>query len=137
MKTLLSLLFLTVLGAAAFADIQNPPAAEQGPLRKLGRGTSNILFGLTEMPLTMCNVNELEGNNAAFSYGIVKGWHRSVYRFGLGWYEVVTFPIPHYKHSYRAPYPPNIPWIHNGYTEFVPEMGFESRLDYCREYGAY
>ncbi|MEI6350138.1 MAG: exosortase system-associated protein, TIGR04073 family [Verrucomicrobiota bacterium] len=134
MKTLLSLLTLAILGTAAIADIQNPPAAEQTPIRKLGRGLSNILYGISEMPYTICSVNDDLGNNAAFSYGVVKGLHRSVYRFGMGWYEVVTFPIPHYKHSYRQPYPSNIPWIHNGYTEFPPELGNESRLDYVREY---
>ena len=135
MKTLLSLLTLALLGTAAFADIQNPPAAVQTPIRKLGRGLSNMIYGISELPYTTCTINQEEGNNAAFSYGVLLGFHRSVYRFGMGFYEVVTFPIPHYKHSYRQPYPSNIPWVHSGYTEFPPELGYESRLNYVREYG--
>ncbi len=137
MKTSLCLLFTLVFAVAAYADIQDPPAADYGPTRKLGRGLSNIFFGITELTTTICAINDREGNSAAASYGIVKAFGRVFFRFGAGWYELVTFPAPLYKASYRPFYRSNIPWIHGGYTEFPPEMGFETRYSYARYYTTY
>ena len=137
MKSLLSFFVFIALGAAALADIQSPPAAQQTPVYKLGRGLNNVLYGITELPYAMVNVNNDKGNNAAWSFGIVRGLERTFFRFGVGWYDIFTFPVATYKDSFRQPYPSNIPWIYNGYTEWVPELGFESRLNYCREYRPY
>ena len=131
MKSLLTILLAVAFGAAAYADIQAPPMTDMGPTRKLGRGLSNLLFGFTELPYTVSKVNDSEGNAAALGYGVVKGVGRSLFRFGIGWYEVLTFPAPCYKSSYRPPYASNIPWTLSGYQEFPPELGFESRYDYC------
>ena len=103
MKTLLSLFALTLLSASAFADIQDPPMNDQGPTRKLGRGLSNIFFGITEIPHTIAQINEREGNAAAASYGVVKGVGRFFQRFHYGVYELFTFPFPTVKGSYRPP----------------------------------
>lgn len=130
MKSLLTILLAVAFGAVAYADIQAPPMTDMGPTRKLGRGISNVLFGFTELPSTMTKVNNKEGNSAAFSYGITKGVGRSLFRFGIGWYEIVTFPAPCYKSSYRAPYRSNIPWINGGFEEFPPELGWNSVYDY-------
>jgi len=131
MKSLLTILLAVAFGAVAYADIQAPPMSDMGPTRKLGRGISNVLFGFTELPNTVCKVNERQGNAAAFSYGVTKGIGRSLFRFGIGWYEIVTFPAPCYKSSYRAPYRSNIPWINGGYEEFPPELGWNSNNPYC------
>ena len=130
MKSLLTILLAVAFGAAAYADIQAPPMTDQGPTRKLGRGVSNVLWGSAELPYTMCKVNDAEGNNAAWGYGVVKGLGRTFFRFGTGLYEIFTFPFPCYKSSYRPPYPSNVPWILSGYTEMPPELGFETRYDY-------
>ena len=130
MKSLLTILLAVAFGAVAYADIQAPPMTDMGPTRKLGRGISNVLFGFTELPSTICKVNNKEGNSAAFSYGVTKGVGRSLFRFGIGWYEIVTFPAPCYKSSYRAPYRSNIPWINGGFEEFPPELGWSSVYDY-------
>jgi putative exosortase-associated protein (TIGR04073 family) len=121
---------LVVFGTAAYADIQAPPMTEMGPTRKLGRGFSNVLWGITELPCTMIQVNEDEGNSAAFGYGIVKGVGRTLFRFGNGLYEIMTFPAPCYKSSYRPPYHANTPWKLGTYDEFPPELGWETRFDY-------
>lgn len=134
MKTLLSILLVAAFGAVALADVQDPPMNDFGPTRKLGRGIANVLYGITELPYCIANINELEGNSAGCSYGIVKGLGRTFYRFGKGWYEIATFPVPTYKASYRPPYPSQIPWVHGGYTEFPPELGFETRYSYVRDY---
>lgn len=134
MKSLLLCTLLLVTAAACYADIQDPPANDYGPTRKLGRALANIcpLTALTELPNTIASVNDLDGNSTAATYGILKGVGRVFYRFGFGWYEFVTFPFPTYKGSYRPFYRSNIPWIHGGYTEFPPELGFETRFNYVQ-----
>ncbi len=131
-----ALLALTfALGSSvAFADIQSPPASDYGPTRKLGRGIANIAFGSSELIDSMVSINNFDGNAAAWSYGVVRGAGRTVARLGFGVYEVALFPIPTYKGSYRPPYKSDIPWIHCGYSEFPPELGFETRYDYVRDY---
>jgi putative exosortase-associated protein (TIGR04073 family) len=132
MKRPLTLIALLVTSAVAFADIQQPPSSDNGPTRKLGRGLGNICFGFTELPDSMLSVNYMEGNNAAFSYGIVRGLARSFARVGYGLYDVFLFPVPSYKGTYAPPYRSNVQWIHSGFSEFPPEIGFESRYPYVR-----
>jgi len=135
MKTFFSFLLLATLTTVAFADIQDPPANDFGPTRKLARGFANVipLTHLTELVNSVAILNEREGNSSAFTYGVVKGVGRSVFRFGVGWYELFTFPFPTYKGSYRPFYQSTIPYIHGGYDEFPPELGFESRYRYVRQ----
>jgi len=128
-----SVLALGLCASVAFADIQSPPAADYGPTRKLGRGLSNILWGSSELLDSMAAVNYQEGNSAAFSYGIVRGLGRTFARLGYGFYEVVLFPFPTHKGTYYPPYKSDIPWIHSGYSEFPPELGWESRYNYSRQ----
>ncbi len=132
MKRPLTLIALLVTAAVACADIQQPPSSDNGPTRKLGRGLGNICFGFTELPDSMLSVNYMEGNNAAFSYGIVRGLARSFARVGYGLYDVFLFPVPSYKGTYAPPYRSNVHWIHSGFSEFPPEIGFESRYPYVR-----
>jgi len=122
------------VAATALADIQDPPGNDYGPTRKLGRGIGNFLFAPTELPHTVCNINKEEGNNSAGSYGIVRGLGRSTARHFTGLFEIFTFPIPLWHDSYRPVLPSDIPWIHAGYSEFPPELGFEAKHTYCRDY---
>ena len=139
MKTILlcSLLFITA--AACYADIQDPPANDYGPTRKLSRALANIcpLTAWTEIPNTIASVNDLEGNSTAATYGVMKAFGRVFYRFGFGWYELVTFPFPTYKGSYRPFYRDNVPWIHGGYEEFPPELGFKTKYNYVQQNTGY
>ena len=128
---LLTAACIAALGTSAFADIQSPNMTGMGPTRKLGRGISNVLFGFTELPCTIATMNDQDGNSTTCGYGVVKGLGRSLFRFGVGWYEIFTFPAPCYKGSYRAPYASKVPWIQGGYEEFPPELGWESRYHYC------
>jgi len=133
-KSLAFLLATVALAATSFADIQAPPASDQGPTRKLGRGIANIAYGSSELIDSITAVNYAEGNSAAFSYGIVRGLGRTFARLGYGVYEVVLFPFPTQKGTYYPPYKSVIPWINSGYTEFPPELGWETRFNYCRDY---
>jgi putative exosortase-associated protein (TIGR04073 family) len=132
MKLCFTLLFLAFASATVLADIQDPPANDYGPTRKLGRGLANLLTAGTEVPNSMCLINEREDNSAAATYGVVKGFGRMFFRMGAGLYEIVTFPFPTYKASYRQFYRSNVPWIHGGYEEFPPELGFQTRYRYSR-----
>ena len=118
----------------AFADIQDPPGNDYGPTRKLGRGIGNFLFASTELPHSVCEMNKWEGNSGAASYGIVRGLGRSTARHFTGLYEIFTFAAPVHDDSYRPVLPSDVPWIHAGYSEFPPELGFESKYPYCRDY---
>lgn len=134
MKTLLTLLTLACLSPLALADIHDPPMNDYGPTRKFGRGLANIAFSATELFINPSEINNREGNAAGFTYGPIKGVGRFFFRIGMGVYEVVTHPFPTYRESYRPPYKLNPPWIHGGYDEFPPELGFESRFRYTRDY---
>jgi len=134
MKFITVSLALLFTGTLAFADIQAPPSSDQGPTRKLGRGLANIAYGSSELIDSICSVNYADGNSAAFSYGIVRGLGRTFARLGYGIYEVVLFPFPTKNGTYYPPYKSNIPWIHSGYDEFPPELGFDTRYTYVREY---
>jgi putative exosortase-associated protein (TIGR04073 family) len=133
MKNLVGFIGL-LIATTALADIQDPPGNDYGPTRKLGRGIGNFLFASTELPNSICNVNRTEGNSAAASYGIVRGLGRSTARHFTGLYEIFTFSAPTHHNSYRPVLPNDIPWIHGGYSEFPPELGFESKHVYCRDY---
>jgi len=128
---LIAAIAFTLLGSIAWADIQNPPMMDMGPTRKLSRGFANILWGWSELPQTLCIINETEGNSASWSYGFIKGFGRSLFRFGVGWYEVITFPAPCYKSSYRPAYiNVSTPWKQFDFQEFPPELGWETRYTY-------
>lgn len=130
----IALLVVFSLAASAFADIQAPPASDQGPTRKLGRGISNTAFGVTEIIDSITSVNYAEGNSAAWGYGVVRGVGRFFARLGYGVYEIALFPFPTHKGTYYPPYRSDIPWINSGYAEFPPELGFETKYSYVREY---
>lgn len=134
MKAAATLLVLVAIASAAYADIQQPPSAEYGPTRKLGRGISNVAFGLSEIPDSIFAVNYSDGNSAAFGYGLVRGIGRSFARLGYGIYEIATFPAPTTRGTFQPPYPNMVPWIKSGYQEFPPELGFETRYNYTRDY---
>jgi putative exosortase-associated protein (TIGR04073 family) len=134
MKVLLSLAIVSLLSATALADIQDPPGNDYGPTRKLSRGIANVGLGWTELIFNLSEINEREGNAAAWSYGPVKGFGRFFFRMGAGVWEIASFPFATNKGTYKPPYKSNIPWIHGGYDEFPPELGFESRYRYTRTY---
>lgn len=134
MKRSLILLLVAAFAATAGADIQDPPAADYGPTRKLSRGVANMFFGVTEIPVTIGKVNENEGNSAAASYGVIKGTGRAFARIGVGFYEALLWPIPVYKGTYKPVLRSDIPWIHRGYSAFPPELGNETKYPYVRKY---
>ena len=134
MKTLLTTALVLGFATHGFADIQDPPSNDYGPTRKLGRGLSNLVFGLAELPATIAKINEREGNSTAAGYGVVRGLGRSYMRFHSGLFEFLTFPFPTTRRAYYPLLPSDVPYIHAGYQEFPPELGNESKYPYVRMY---
>jgi putative exosortase-associated protein (TIGR04073 family) len=134
MKMFLPTALVLALAATSFADIQDPPGNDYGPTRKLARGLSNTIFGLAELPVQIARVNEREGNSAALTYGVIRGVGRSYLRFHTGLFEMFSFPFPVNHGTYHPILPGHIRSIHNGYEEFPPELGNESKYPYVRHY---
>ena len=76
MKKFLSTLLALGIAGTCFADIQAPPNSGQTAIHKLGRGLSNVLYGITELPVHVLNVNAADGNSAGFGVG---DWKSSNY----------------------------------------------------------
>ena len=124
------------LGSFAQADIQSPPGHQWNWSRKLSRGLANLTYGGAEVLNTWIRSNRENGAHGALADMAVEGSKRSVVRVGYGIYEVVTFPFPTYKGTYRPPYYKKEridPWF--GYGEFSPQIGFISQVDYSRVRG--
>ena len=134
MKTPLTAALVLGFAISSLADIQDPPANDYGPTRKLGRGLSNLVFGIAELPTTIAKINEREGNSAAAGYGVVRGLGRSGMRMGSGLFEFLTFLVPTKHRTYYPLLRSDIPYIHAGYQEFPPELGNESKYPYVRMY---
>jgi putative exosortase-associated protein (TIGR04073 family) len=134
MKNLIVLVIVLGLSRAAIADIQDPPANDYGPTRKLGRGISNFFLAPAEITVTIAKISKDEGNAAGASYGVVRAVGRTGARHLAGFLEIVTWPFPAWRESYYPLLPSDIPWIHAGYSEFPPELGNESKYPYVRDY---
>jgi putative exosortase-associated protein (TIGR04073 family) len=134
MKKLIVISLIIGLVGTTLGDIQDPPANDYGPTRKLGRGLSNFFIAPAEVFVTVTTVNTYDGNSAAAGYGVVRGVGRSGARHIAGLIEILTFPFPIWRDSYYPMLPPDIPYIHAGYSEFPPELGNESKYPYVRDY---
>ena len=134
MKNLIFIALTLGLAGSLFGDIQDPPANDYGPTRKLGRGLSNFFLAPAEVFVTVTTVNTYDSNAAAFGYGMVRGIGRSATRHVAGFLEAVLAPFPAWRESYYPLLPSDIPYIHAGYSEFPPELGNESKYPYVRDY---
>lgn len=62
-------------------------------IRQLGRGCTNLLTGVLEVPANIQQVKEEEGDIAALTYGTLRGTYRFAVREVVGVFEIVTFPV--------------------------------------------
>ena len=53
MRSILAAFVLLAFASVSFADIHEPPKTKYTKSRKLGRGVANIVYGWTEIPMTM------------------------------------------------------------------------------------
>ncbi len=129
---------LAALSGMVCADIQAPPGSTYTSTRKLGRALSNILYGFMEIPEQIVRKNEAYGRKAGYTYGAVDGSHRALRRLGYGFYELFTFTCPTYRGTFKPPYERcgednRIEMnVHDGLSEFPPELGFETYFDHSR-----
>ena len=136
------LLLITVAFSSLFgivtADIHAPPGSQYTAERKLGRALSNILYGVIEIPEQIVRKNEAYGRKAGWSYGAVDGTSRALRRVGYGFYELFTFTCPTYRGTFKPPYERCGEYnrvemnVHDGLSEFPPELGFESYYNHSR-----
>ena len=96
----------SLLGAVLLLGVLASGCA--GPEKKLGRGFSNMyeIVRLGDMRRTMEQTALFEPH-ATYSGAMVRGFNRSISRFGIGVYEIITFPIPSYEPigtNYLTPY---------------------------------
>jgi len=114
------------------ADIQAPPGSTYTSSRKLGRAISNIIYGFIEVPEQIVRKNEQYGRKGGSAYGAVDGTSRALRRLGYGFYELFTFTCPTYRGTFKPPYERcgednRIEMnVHDGLSEFPPELGFET-----------
>lgn len=126
------------LTALAPADIHAPPASQYTSTRKLGRAISNILYGVVEIPEQIVRKTDTYGRKAGWTYGVVDGGHRAFRRLGYGFYELFTFTCPTYRGTFKPPYEMcgvdnRIEMnVHDGLSEFPPELGAESYFSHSR-----
>ena len=129
--------FAALSGFAA-ADIHAPPGSTYTWERKLGRGLSNIVYGVVEIPEQMVRKTDQYGRKAGGSYGVVDGTSRALRRLGYGFYELFTFTCPTYRGTFKPPYERcgednRIEMnVHDGLSEFPPELGFETYYSHSR-----
>lgn len=103
MRKILSLLALIVTAGLLSTGCANTE-------KKFGRGMSNVIepLRLGEWRRTMEQTALVDGPDAAYGVGFIRGLNRTLARTGLGVYEMVTAPIPPYDPvwtSYLSPSP--------------------------------
>lgn len=89
MKKMVMICFILLLALTLAA-----PAYCDGPLKKLGRGISNLATCPLELFNRIGKVNERLGLCEAVTYGALEGTCMIVVRAFFGLYEVLTFPVP-------------------------------------------
>ena len=62
--------------------------------RKLGRGLSNTVTGVVEVPKKVILISKEDNVLLGLTWGLVKGATVGLLRTAVGVYETVTFPIP-------------------------------------------
>ena len=77
-----------------FAASVAAPAYCDDALKKLGRGTANVLTAPLELLEQQQRANRDDGPFAGLTYGVFKGVCMTGVRALVGVYEIVTFPIP-------------------------------------------
>ena len=113
-KFLLGAIVFMVMGVCAtlsavdnltsgISDVNDPAVMDQ-PMgyenywncisRKLGRGISNVAFGVLEVPIRIYDVRFEEGGISAVTFGAINGVGYFIAREFVGLFEIITFPFP-------------------------------------------
>lgn len=87
-RSKLPLILLVALMTFAFTL---PAEAADTRARKLGRGISNVMLGIFEIPRNMIDINDSHGDVAGATWGLFRGLERFVIREATGFTEIATF----------------------------------------------
>jgi putative exosortase-associated protein (TIGR04073 family) len=132
-RFLFTLVAVLTIAGIAMADIQSPPGHVWGWSRKLARALANIAYSPSEIIHRWDRGIHQDGNTAAGPLAAVEGTKRCLVRVGYGIFELVTFPAPTYKKTYRPPfYKKERIDPYYGYDEFPPQVGIISQAGYSR-----
>ena len=105
MVVFVSVVLVSGLVTAAFAEDMVPPAAAE----KAVRGLANTGLGLgVELPKTVYYDTLEDGPLYGLTVGVLEGLSWGIARTLVGIYEVVTFPFPA-PEGYRPIYKPDYP----------------------------
>ncbi|MFC1548742.1 exosortase system-associated protein, TIGR04073 family [Candidatus Omnitrophota bacterium] len=91
MKKILALLIVITL---FFSWTANADDITSGPVEKLGRGISNVVFSPLDFLKGMGDASEEGGIFAGLTWGPFLGTVNLVKRIAVGAFEIVTFPVP-------------------------------------------
>lgn len=94
MKKYQTLVWAAVLSAAVGANAGRAVAAEDGPLKKLGRGVTNMIEGPAEFYAQTVLMKDTTDPLFNLVAGSVKGFGMFLVREAVGIYDIVTFPVP-------------------------------------------
>lgn len=89
MKRSVAILIIIILIVLVMA-----PAHADGPVKKLGRGVSNVVTCPFELTKGMGDAQEEGGVFAGLTWGVLQGTVNMVKRAAVGVYEMATFPVP-------------------------------------------
>ncbi|MBI2926361.1 MAG: exosortase system-associated protein, TIGR04073 family [Verrucomicrobia bacterium] len=108
MRKSLSLLTLAAAASLFAAGCAGPQV--NGPMRKLGRGFNNVteITRAGEIRRSMEQTALWESPDKAYTFGFLRGLHRTMQRTVVGAFEIVTFPVPGYE-PYLLPEHPVYP----------------------------
>ncbi len=96
MKKVIALLIVAGLlfSVPAHAIVEDVDNITKGPIKKLGRGVSNLVTCPLEFTKGIGDAKDERGIFAAMTWGVLQGTFNIVKRAMVGVYEIVTFPIP-------------------------------------------
>jgi putative exosortase-associated protein (TIGR04073 family) len=105
-----SLRHLSLAAAVAAGLVFSPVESRaDGMLDKLGRGMANLMFGIVDIPATLCEETRNEGPAIGLTAGLFKAFGHFFAREFVGAYEVVTFPVA-CPDNFKPYMTPEFPW---------------------------
>lgn len=84
---------LTLVAVLIIANLIVTPCFAD-PFRKLGRGLTNAVTGIVEIPKKVILISKNDNLGLGLTWGFIKGSAVGLLRTAVGLYETITFPIP-------------------------------------------
>ena len=107
-----SLFLAAAIGLLAFPTISRADT----PLHKAGRGLAGITTAFLEIPGNIIETTHREGAPAGWTAGLARGLGMFIIRPPIGFYELVTAPIPAPR-NFEPILQPEYPWSYFGSGE--------------------